>query len=34
MSNNELNMVHEPRQKWGGDWTKRKLDAFAKYENI
>lgn len=26
-----MNRVEEPKEKWGGSWTERKLDAFEKY---
>jgi len=28
-SNN--NIMQEPQAEWGGKWTEKKLDAFAKY---
>jgi len=31
MINKEFNIVNEPQQSWGGNWTEKKLDAFSKY---
>jgi three-Cys-motif partner protein len=31
MANIDINSVNEPQSSWGGDWTEKKLDAFAKY---
>lgn len=31
MENGLQNMANEPPSSWGGDWTDRKLEAFAKY---
>jgi hypothetical protein len=29
---NEINStIQEPQAEWGGNWTEKKLDAFAKY---
>lgn len=30
-SMNEINLLNEPKSNWGGPWTEKKLDAFAKY---
>jgi three-Cys-motif partner protein len=31
MKNNEMQILYEPQPEWGGNWTLKKLDAFAKY---
>lgn len=31
MNNNDKNILREPQPEWGGNWTIKKLDAFAKY---
>lgn len=31
MTNNDENILREPPLEWGGNWTVKKLDAFAKY---
>ncbi len=31
MKGNNKNILHEPKSEWGGIWTERKLEAFAKY---
>jgi len=31
MENLNKSIVNEPDEEWGGKWTEKKLDAFAKY---
>lgn len=31
MEDSKPSILHEPQSEWGGVWTERKLDAFAKY---
>lgn len=31
MTVDKKNIVHEPQNTWGGNWTDKKLDAFSKY---
>lgn len=30
---NQMNQINEPKNKWGGNWTEIKLEAFEKYVN-
>ncbi len=31
MNAHDINILKEPQSEWGGNWTLKKLDAFAKY---